>query len=97
MSEVSSDEQLRAERVHVELALFAPIEQPVDRITTDVAYPVDVAGFRGHLPLEQGEGVVVHGRGVESSRARPAVFVQVEIAPVASQSFTNSDGFATIA
>lgn len=91
--------QLGAERVHVELALLASVEQPVDWFATEVAYTVNGPGAcfgGGRFPDYKGEGVVVH-EGGERAGARAAVVVQVEIAGVASESLPGSEGLAAIA
>lgn len=86
--------QLRAERVHVELALPAPVEHPLDRFATHVADP---AGFcRARLPHDEREGVGVH-EGGEGPGARAAVVVQVEVARVAPVPFPDPEGLATVA
>lgn len=86
--------ELRAEWVHVKLALPAPVEEPLDRLA---AYVTDPAGFgRARLPDDEGEGVVVH-EGGEGPWARATVVVQVEVAGVASVPFPDPDGLAAVA
>lgn len=87
--------KLRTERVHVELALLASVEEPVDRFATEVANPVDGFGC-GRLPDHEGEGVGVH-EGGEGTGARATIVMEVEITSVASESLPDSDGLATIA
>lgn len=86
--------QLSAQRMHVELAFLAAVEQALDRVQTHVAYSIDLAES---FPHHQAEFMWVHEVG-EFTRASAAVFVQIEIATdLASVSFSATHGLASIA
>lgn len=88
--------QLSAQRMHVELASFAAVEQALDRVQAHVAYSIDLA-LAFDLPHHQAEFMLVHEVG-EFTRAGAAVFVQIKIATDdASVSFSATHGLASIA